>query len=251
MTRPLIMVAPNGARRGKADHPALPVTIAETVETAAACLAAGAAALHLHIRDDAGRHSLDPGRYGEALAELARAVPDMRVQITTESAGIFEVPDQLDCLARLKPGWASVSVREIARAPELAARVYGTCADNGTEVQHILYDPEDAALLARWQAQGIVRPGQDSTILVLGRYATGQKATPDDLAPLLAAKPPGRWMLCAFGPAEHACLLQAARRGGDLRVGFENNLHRADGTLLHDNAESVAHLVDELKRIAV
>lgn len=250
MTRPFIMVAPNGARRGKADHPALPVTIPETVETARACRAAGADALHLHIRDDDGAHSLDPGRYGEALAELSRAVPDMRVQVTTESAGIFDVPQQLDCLTRLKPRWASVSVREIARDPALAPRVYATCADNGTEVQHILYDPEDAALLARWQAEGIVRPGKESMILVLGRYATGQKATPDDLAPLLAAKPDGRWMLCAFGPAEHACLLAAARQGGDLRVGFENNLHRADGTPLRDNAESVALLVDQLKGTA-
>ncbi len=250
MTRPLIMVAPNGARRGKADHPALPVTIPEIVETARACHAVGADALHLHVRDDAGRHSLDAGRYTEALAELAQAVPDMRVQITTESAGIFDVEDQFSCLTRLKPRWASISAREIARDPTLAPRVYASCADAGTEVQHILYDAEDAALLARWQAQGIVRPGQDSTLLVLGRYATGQVATPADLTPLLAAKPPGRWMLCAFGPAEHACLLEAARQGGDLRVGFENNLTDAGGTPLRDNADSVARLVDQLERTA-
>lgn len=248
MTRPLIMVAPNGARRGKADHPALPVTIPETVDTARACFAAGARALHLHVRDDAGRHSLDPGRYAEALAEFDHAVPDMRVQITTESAGIFGVGDQYSCLTRLKPRWASISVREIARAPDLAPRVYAACADQGTELQHILYNADDAALLAEWQARGIVRPGQDSTILVLGRYATGQVARPADLAPLLAEKPPGRWMLCAFGPAEHGCLLEAARRGGDLRVGFENNLTRADGTPLRDNADSVARLVGQLER---
>ena len=250
MARPLIMVAPNGARRGKADHPALPVTLPEIVETARACHGAGADALHLHVRDGAGRHSLDPGLYGEALAELSRAVPDMRVQITTESAGIFDVQEQFSCLTRLKPRWASISVREIARDAALAPRVYASCADTGTEVQHILYDAEDAALLARWQQQGIVRPGQDSTLLVLGRYATGQVATPADLAPLLAAKPPGRWMLCAFGPAEHACLLEAARHGGDLRVGFENNLTDAEGTPLRDNADSVARLVEDLERTA-
>jgi len=250
MARPLIMVAPNGARRGKADHPALPVTLPEIVETARACHGAGADALHLHVRDDAGRHSLDPGLYGEALAELSHTVPGLRVQITTESAGIFDVEAQFSCLTRLKPRWASISVREIARDAALAPRVYASCADSGTEVQHILYDAEDAALLARWQQQGIVRPGQDSTLLVLGRYATGQLATPADLSPLLAAKPPGRWMLCAFGPAEHACLLEAARQGADLRVGFENNMTDAEGTPLRDNADSVARLVDQLERTA-
>ena len=56
MTRPLIMAAPNGTRRVKADHPAIPITIFETVATAMACRAAGADALHLHVRDASGHH---------------------------------------------------------------------------------------------------------------------------------------------------------------------------------------------------
>ena len=54
-----ITVAPNGGRRSKADHPALPLTVPELVRTAAECLAAGAAMLHLHIRDAQGGHLLD------------------------------------------------------------------------------------------------------------------------------------------------------------------------------------------------
>ena len=61
MSRPFLMVAPNGARRGKADHASLPLTLAETLATARACHAAGADALHLHVRDEAGAHSLDAG----------------------------------------------------------------------------------------------------------------------------------------------------------------------------------------------
>ena len=51
MALPKIMVAPNGARLGKADHPALPVTIAEIVACAAACWHAGAGGIHAHVRD--------------------------------------------------------------------------------------------------------------------------------------------------------------------------------------------------------
>lgn len=244
MTRPFIMVAPNGARRGKADHPALPVTIGETVEAAAACIAAGAQALHLHIRDKEGRHSLDPGHYCEALSELARAVPDMRVQITTESAGLFGVDTQIACLEDLVPEWASISVREIARAPECAARLYHGCAERGTEVQHILYDLSDVELLRNWQLQGVVLPEQMSVIFVLGRYDTGRHAMPNDLKPFRAALPdPGSWMVCAFGPNEHPCLKAAAANGGALRVGFENSLTDPDGTPHSDNAASVARLI--------
>lgn len=249
MHRPLIMVAPTGARRSRADHPALPVTLPQIVAAARACATAGADALHLHVRDEDGAHSLDPGRYAEALAELAAQVPDLAIQITTEAAGRFAVADQLACLTALRPAWASVSVREMARDPDLAARLYALAEDAGTRLQHILYDAPDAALLAHWQATGLVLPGQDQAILVLGRYADGTASDPAALAGFVDSLPQAtRWMLCAFGPAEHACLRAATRLGGDLRVGFENSLTDADGTPWRDNAASVAALRTSLAR---
>ncbi len=68
----MVMVAPNGARRGKADHPALPVTAAELGADAAACFAAGAAAIHLHVRDAIAGHSLDRAIYRAAIAAVRR-----------------------------------------------------------------------------------------------------------------------------------------------------------------------------------
>lgn len=240
------MVAPNGARHGRADHPAIPVSIAETVAVAHACQGAGARGLHLHVRDADGRHSLDAGHYSEALSELARAVPDLEVQITTEAAGRFDVAAQMRCVQQVQPKWASVSVREIALAPDMADRMYGLCDEQGTRVQHILYDAADAALLKRWQEAGIIRAGQVDRLLVLGRYTTGQVSTPADIDGF--DPDPSPWMVCAFGPQEHACLQSAARQGADLRVGFENSLTRSDGRRWIDNAASVAALVSLLER---
>lgn len=237
------MVAPNGARRDRADHPALPVTTDQIVTTAAACAAAGADALHLHVRDDEGRHSLDPGRYRETLTEISATTPGLRLQITTEAAGVFDVPEQLSCLQGVRPDWASISVREIARDPDSASKVYATCAEQGTEVQHILYDTDDIVLLKDWQRTGVVRPGQDAVLFVLGRYAPGQASFPGNLHPFRDALPEARdWMVCAFGPQEHACLLAAARDGGSLRVGFENSLTDHCNRRHPDNAASVAAL---------
>ncbi|WP_412508274.1 3-keto-5-aminohexanoate cleavage protein [Roseovarius sp. SYSU LYC5161] len=250
MKRPFIMVAPNGARRGKADHPALPVSTDELVQTAAACHDAGAQGFHLHVRDDDGQHSLDPGRYRETLDELARAVPDLRLQITTESGGRFDVATQLATLRAVRPGWASVAAREIARDPDLADAAYGTCAEQRTEVQHIVYEPADLALLADWRARGVVREDQTSVIFVLGRYSPPRPARPSDLAAFGPVPSwAGTWMLCAFGPREHDCLIAAARAGGDLRVGFENSLQDGQKSPHKDNAASVAALVDRLERI--
>lgn len=242
------MVAPNGARRGKADHPTLPITLPEIVDTARACHGAGADALHLHIRDDHGAHSLEAGRYKEALSELKAQVPGMRIQITTEAASVFDVAAQHACLRDVRPEWASISVREMARDPDIAERVYGLCAAQGTEVQHILYDAGDAALLREWRKSGVIRPGQDGTIFVLGRYASAAGSSPGDLGPFCAALPEADdWMVCAFGPQEHACLVAAAAEGGNVRVGFENSLTAADGQVHADNATSVAILCELLK----
>ena len=70
---PPLMVAPNGARLTDDDHPAVPVTIPQIVETARRCAAAGAGAMHFHVRDEAKAHILDTGLNREALAELAVA----------------------------------------------------------------------------------------------------------------------------------------------------------------------------------
>ncbi len=244
--QPFILVAPNGARWGHTDHAALPVGTEEIVRTAKSCLLAGAQGLHLHVREEDGGHSLDSGLYREVIRELGGAVPDLQIQITTEAAGIYDVQAQLDCLKGVRPAWASISVREVARSPELADRIYGLCEDQGTRVQHILYDVDDAMQLKDWQEQGIVRAHQSERLLVLGRYSKGMVSSPGDLDRFPIS--PDSWMVCAFGAQEHACLLEAAKRGGDLRVGFENSLTDADGNPWPDNASSVAALTSALER---
>ena len=46
------MIAPNGARKTRRDHPALPLSIEETVDEAVRCFAAGATVLHAHVRGE-------------------------------------------------------------------------------------------------------------------------------------------------------------------------------------------------------
>ncbi|MFN3824301.1 MAG: 3-keto-5-aminohexanoate cleavage protein [Pseudorhodobacter sp.] len=242
---PRVMVAPNGARRGKADHPALPVTIAETVATAAACHAAGAGAIHAHLRDGDGRHWLDAGAYAELIAEIARAVPDMAVQITTEAAGRYDAPAQRALLERVAPEGVSIAVSEmLSDGDRAAARAcYHRLAEAGVAVQHILYEPSHIAILAQETAAGTIPEGALCVLYVLGRYTDGQQSDPASIAPFLAAAEAAGvspdWAVCAFGSAETACLAAAFAQGGKARVGFENNLHMADGSLAPDNAARV------------
>ncbi len=246
---PRLMVAPNGATRMLADHPALPVTVPQIVATARACRDAGADGIHAHVRDGDGRHALDAGLYGELLTELARAVPDMVAQITTEAQGRYSPAEQRAVVAALPAARAvSVALREMLADDDTRAvrAFYHTSAARGVAVQHILYDTADIDRLAAARHAGLLPTGPCLVLLVLGRYSDGQRAAPDDLGAvhtrLMAHLPDADWAACAFGPRETACLVAAHRLGGKLRVGFENNLVNADGARAADNADRVRDL---------
>ncbi len=93
----LITVAPTGAEADKAQVPALPVTLDELVGTAKECEAAGAAVIHVHIRDQAARPTLDRGRLADTVAAL-RAGTDLIVQLSTGGAVTDSFADRLAVL---------------------------------------------------------------------------------------------------------------------------------------------------------
>ena len=70
---PKLMVAPNGARPMKKDHPSVPVTIDEIVETAKACFNVGAGGIHFHLRDENGQHILNSDMCLKALEKLQQS----------------------------------------------------------------------------------------------------------------------------------------------------------------------------------
>src|SRR5690348_8473544 len=78
----LITVAPTGAETTKEDCPQLPTTLEELVETAQRCQAAGAAMIHVHIRDDEHKPTLDLGRL-TATVQALRESTDLVVQLST------------------------------------------------------------------------------------------------------------------------------------------------------------------------
>src|SRR4051794_533759 len=93
----LLTVAPTGAETAKSDASALPVTIDELVAAAKACEAAGAAVIHVHLRDDEGRPTLDLGRARAAVAAL-RDTTDLVVQISSGGAVTDSEDDRLAVL---------------------------------------------------------------------------------------------------------------------------------------------------------
>lgn len=261
LTLPHIMVAPNGARRTKADHSQLPLTIPEIVQCAKACFTAGAQGIHAHIRDAQGQHSLEVGLYRELLGELAQQVPDLVVQVTSEAAGRYQALEQQALMRTLQPAYMSVAWREMVFNQEAitlkAARdFYAWAAERAVTIQHILYSPADLIAWVQARQIGFI-PWQEQPhiLLVLGRYSHNQHSDPQDLKPFLQVMDHQQlrlelqWAVCAFGVSETECLIEAAKQGGRVRVGFENSLWHADGTVATSNQERVAVLNQTLQAL--
>ena len=247
--RLIITVAPNGAYKQAIDHPALPLNAVELAKTAKQCLDAGAAMLHLHIRDADGRHSLDVATYQDALRVVKAAVGNsMVLQITSEAAGVYQAREQINMVRAVRPEAVSVGLRELDQ-PDIGEQGLGEffewLAQERMMTQIILYDTVD---LQRWQdlrQRGVVPQAPWFLLFVLGRYSTNQTSNPKDLLPFLNEHTGGEpWAICAFGNAEHACVTAAAALGGHVRVGFENNLKLKNNLIAPDNAALVLQVVD-------
>ncbi len=251
-TAPLIVaVAPNGARRTRADHPAIPVTAAEVARVAASCREAGASLLHLHVRDKDGGHLLDAEAYRTAIAAVRdEAGPDLVIQITSEAVGRYTAAEQRAVVRDTMPEAVSLALRELVAEdesdlPETAA-FYRQLHRAGVMVQHILYDSMDVERFDDLRRRGVIPGSRCDVLFVLGRYAASQRSDPWDLLPFLDSwdgADGDTWSVCAFGPREGACVSAAACFGGHARVGFENNLLRPDGSPADGNEAPVVAAV--------
>jgi len=249
---PRIMIAPTGARRTKQHHRAMPITIAEIVETAVACFAEGAGAIHAHVRDADQKHVLDAGMYGELLGELASAVPQMSVQITTEAVGHYSPDEQRALVRQVMPKSVSVALREMVPDEDSteASKFYHWASEADIAVQHIVYDPAEIDRFAALVSGGVIPASDLQMLFVLGTYAQDEVSDPQTIAAFLSRIEEQAlsldWAVCAFGPTETQCLAEAFRLGGKARVGFENSLWNNDGSLAGDNAERVREVATYL-----
>lgn len=248
LRRPFALaVAPNGARKTHADHARLPISPDELAQCARECVDAGAAMIHLHVRKADATHSLEVADYAPAMEAVRKAVGNQLVlQLTTEAVGIYQPAQQIATVQALRPEAASVAVRELVpdeAALPVAEAFFQWMHREHVVAQYILYDASDVRRYAALRGSGAIPEGRHWVLFVLGRYSAGQKSSPADLLPFLAAwhemgldQSGTEWAVCAFGKQEADCAATAVMLGGHARIGFENNMALPDGAVAPDNA---------------
>src|SRR5580692_5705870 len=240
----VITAAIVGAEITRAQTPHLPITAHEIADEAARCREAGAAVIHLHVRNDDGTPTQSRERFGEAIAAI-RAKTDCIIQPSTGGAVGMTIEHRAEPLDH-KPEMATLNcgsvnfgddvfvntrpqIRDLAKRIRAAGSVPELeCYDVG----HV----EEALLLAREGA--IVAPLHFQFVLGI---PGGIGATAANVRYLRTLLPEGAsWAVAAVGRHQQPMTELAISLGGHARVGIEDNIYLTKGVLSEGSAPLVA-----------
>src|SRR5688572_13091558 len=107
----IISVAITGSLPQKQNNPAVPISTVEQIESAHEAFEAGAALVHIHVRDDAGRPSSDPERFARVQEGVKQRCPGMIVQFSTGGRG--RRLEERGSMLHLKPDMASLATGSV------------------------------------------------------------------------------------------------------------------------------------------
>jgi uncharacterized protein (DUF849 family) len=241
----LITVAPTGAESEKSAVPALPVTLDELVTTAKECQAAGAAVIHVHIRDGQARPTLDLSRLRDTVAAL-REGTDLIVQLSTGGAVTDSFDNRLAVLDAA-PDACSLTCgtvnfgEEVFHNPYPFIRdLYARTRELGVVPEFELFDFGHIATLHRLLAgHGAPHGGHVHCDLVMG-VPGGMPGDAATLTQAVSALPEGAtWSATGIGRTTLPVMFAALAAGGHLRVGMEDTVSFARGRPVTGNAELV------------
>jgi uncharacterized protein (DUF849 family) len=241
----LITVAPTGAESSKADVPALPVTLDELVTTAKECQAAGAAVIHVHIRDADAQPTLDLARLTDTVAAL-REGTDLIVQLSTGGAvsdgfpGRLAVLDAAPDACSLTCGTVNFGNEVFSNPWPFIRELYARTQELGVVPEFELFDLGHVATLHRLLADlGAPHGGHVHCDLVMG-VPGGMPGDAATLVQAVSALPAGAsWSATGIGRTTLPVMLAALAAGGHLRVGMEDTTSFARGRPVTGNAELV------------
>ena len=241
----LITVAPTGAESEKSAVPALPVTLDELVTTAKECQAAGAAVVHVHIRDDEARPTLDLSRLRDTVAAL-REGTDLIVQLSTGGAVTDSFDNRLAVLDAA-PDACSLTCGTVNFGEDVFHNPYPFIRDLYARTQELgvvpefeLFDFGQIATLHRLLARhGAPHGGHVHCDLVMG-VPGGMPGDAATLTHAASALPEGAtWSATGTGRTTLPVMFAALAAGGHLRVGMEDTVSFAKGRPVTGNAELV------------
>ncbi len=246
----IITVAITGSLPTKRDNPAVPISIAEQIESTQAAFEAGATLAHCHVRSDEGTPTSDPERFGRLLDGLRKHCPGLIVQFSTggrsgagrERGGMIPLrPD----MASLSTGSCNFPTRVYENSPDLVDWLAAEMKAYGVKPEIEAFDLSMIFKAAEMSMAGAIQ-GPLHVQFVMGV----KNAMPVDravfefyIATLKRLAPDATWTGAGIGRDQITLNRWSLELGGHCRTGLEDNVRLDRDTLAPSNAALVERIV--------
>lgn len=247
----VITCACTGAETTKAQNAALPVTPEEIADAAYEAWCAGAAILHLHVRDEAGKPTQNPAVFRKAI-ELIRKKCNIIVEITTGGAVGDTAQERLKPVIELEPEMASLDCGTVNFGDEYIVNTLPVMREFAREfkARNVRATLECFDLGHVYASRILIKEGLIEAPFHYGFVLNVPGAVPfsaDNLEAFKRALPEGaKFTVMGIGRSCLPAQYGAIAAGGWIRVGFEDNVYYAKGVPAASNAQ----LVERAARLA-
>ncbi|MFM0097600.1 3-keto-5-aminohexanoate cleavage protein [Paraburkholderia nemoris] len=264
----IITCAVTGNLTKPEQHPGLPVTPEQIATASLDAARAGAAVVHIHVRDPkTGRPSMDIALYREVIERIRAVNTDLIINLTTGPGGRF-IPsedeprvaapgttlmrpeDRVEHILVLRPDICSLDLNTmnsggdvVINTPKNVTRMAAVIREAGVKPEIEIFDSGDMHLALDLMKSGVL-DGPGLWTFVMGvKY--GFSASPETLLYARSLLPAGAtWAAFGVGRYEFPIVAQAWLAGGHVRVGLEDNIYISKGVLAESNAALVERARD-------
>jgi 3-keto-5-aminohexanoate cleavage enzyme len=267
----VLTIAPTGGLHGREANPALPEQPKDIVQNFHDCMNAGASVAHIHVRNPDGTSSSNPEIYSEVLDGIMSSCPGMITQVGNgigvwydetgdgqpftqeERMALLDLspaPDQLTVNAGTFHFQHKKSEFLFSNSKRWNTEFINGCHERGIVNELEVYDLSHIANMLALVDRGVLKPPLHFSF-VMG-IDGGIPPTAQNLLAMIQAIPEGSsWQIVSIGKDQLPLSTMAVAMGGNIRVGFEDNVYFRHGELSTGNAQLVeraVRIVHELGR---
>ncbi|MCW5592749.1 MAG: 3-keto-5-aminohexanoate cleavage protein [Burkholderiales bacterium] len=247
----VIAVAITGSVPRKKDNPAVPVTVAEQIESTHEAFEAGATLVHIHVRNDDESSGSDPAKFAAVQEGVRRHCPGMIVQFSTGGRG--REPAARGTMLSHRPDMASLATGSVNFAtmiyenpPQLIDALAQSMLDFDIKPECELFDLAMLYNAADLVKRGLLKPPPHVQFVmgIKGAMPARRSVLEFLLSELPQVLPGATWTAAGIARTQFEVAQWALELGGHCRTGLEDNIRFDETRLAASNAELVKKIAD-------
>ncbi|NJD86813.1 MAG: 3-keto-5-aminohexanoate cleavage protein [Betaproteobacteria bacterium] len=247
----VIAVAITGSVPRKKDNPAVPVTVAEQVESTHEAFEAGATLVHIHVRNDDESSGSDPAKFAAVQEGVRKHCPGMIVQFSTGGRG--REPAARGTMLSHRPDMASLATGSVNFAtmiyenpPQLVDALAQSMLDFDIKPECELFDLAMLYNAADLVKRGLLKPPPHVQFVmgIKGAMPARRPVLEFLLSELPQVLPGATWTAAGIARHQFEVAQWALELGGHCRTGLEDNIRFDETRLAASNAELVKKIAD-------